>query len=47
MSPLKWNYLLFIKKTSCPIYKSLVVKNNVADYRTAMQLAAKKTEMGQ
>jgi hypothetical protein len=35
------------KKTSCPIYKPLLVKNNVADYRTAMQLAANKTEIGQ
>jgi len=25
-----------VKKTSCPIYKPLLVKNNVADYRTAM-----------
>ena len=39
--------LSFVKKKIHPIYKPLFVKNKVADYRTATQLAANKTETGQ
>lgn len=39
--------LSFVKKKTLPIYKPLLVKNKVAGYRTATQLAANKTETGQ